>query len=300
MSKPYLGLALGGGGARGAAHIGVLQVLHEAGVEIDRIAGTSAGSLVGAMYAATLDPQWIEDRFREFLEHDSFKLFSSGKLMEGRNPETMLDKVTRKIQDHFMVVLGLNRSYVVRREVLEKALEFLLPVRTFAELQVPLKVLATDIQNGRNHIHQNGDLHEAVIRSSSIPGFFEPTYDNGSIFVDGGVTMPIPVSVLKDECQLVLAVDVTNYEFDTLENPNVVELIRRSDMITSTILMNRMVQDADVLIQPDVMGLHWSEFGKFGDLIENGRKAASKHLDALLERIRRDNNVLYQLKQWLG
>ena len=300
MSKPYLGLALGGGGARGAAHIGVLQVLHEAGVEIDRIAGTSAGSLVGAMYAATLDPQWIEDRFREFLEHDSFKLFSSGKLMEGRNPETMLDKVTKKIQDHFMVVLGLNRSYVVRREVLEKVLEFLLPVRTFAELQVPLKVLATDIQNGRNHIHQNGDLHEAVIRSSSIPGFFEPTYDNGSIFVDGGVTMPIPISVLKDECQLVLAVDVTNYEFDTLENPNMVELIRRSDMITSTILMNRMVQDADVLIQPDVMGLHWSEFGKFGDLIENGRKAASKHLDALLERIRRDNNVLYQLKQWLG
>ena len=71
-------------------------------------------------------------------------------------------------------------------------------------------------------------------------------------------------------------------------------------MITSTILMNRMVKDADVLIQPDVMGLHWSEFGKFGDLIENGRKAASKHLDALLERIRRDNNVLYQLKQWLG
>ncbi|SVB74058.1 uncharacterized protein METZ01_LOCUS226912, partial [marine metagenome] len=109
MSIPYLGLALGGGGARGAAHIGVLQVLHDAGVEIERIAGTSAGSLVGAMYAATLDPYWIENRFRKFLKHDSFKLFSSGKLLDGRNPETMLDKVTKKIQEHFMVVLGLNR-----------------------------------------------------------------------------------------------------------------------------------------------------------------------------------------------
>ena len=300
MSKPYLGLALGGGGARGAAHIGVLQVLHEAGVKIDRIAGTSAGSLVGAMYAATLDPQWIEDRFREFLEHDSFKLFSSGKLLDGRNPETMLDKVTKKIQEHFMVVLGLNRSYVIRREVLEKALEFLLPVRTFAELQVPLKVMATDIQNGRDHIHQNGDLHEAVIRSSSIPGFFEPTYDNGSIFVDGGVTMSIPVSVLKDECQLVLAVDVTNYKFDHLENPNMIEIIKRADIISSLKLKDLMAKDADILIQPDVLGLHWSEFGKFDDLIKNGRKAASEGLNCLLERIRRDNNVLYQLKQWLG
>ena len=73
MSEPYLGLALGGGGSRGASHIGVLQVLHDAGVKIDRISGTSAGSLVGAMYAATLDPHWIEERFREFMQHDLFK-----------------------------------------------------------------------------------------------------------------------------------------------------------------------------------------------------------------------------------
>jgi len=79
-----------------------------------------------------------------------------------------------------------------------------------------------------------------------------------------------------------------------------IEIIKRADIISSLKLKDRMAKDADILIQPDVLGLHWSEFGKFDDLIENGRKAASESLDLLLERIQRDNNVLYQLKQWLG
>ena len=299
MSEPYLGLALGGGGSRGASHIGVLQVLHDAGVKIDRISGTSAGSLVGAMYAATLDPHWIEERFREFMQHDLFKLFYSGNLLDGRNPETMLEKKTKKINEHYMIVMGLNRSYIVSREVLDTALDFLLPVRTFEELKVPLKISTTDIQDGSDHIHATGDLHEAVLRSSTIPGFFEAIRDKNSIFVDGGVTMPIPVSLLKDECQLVVAVDVTNYKFDILDDPNMVEIIRRSDIITSLMLRDRMANDADILIQPDVLGLHWSDFGKFDDLLKNGRKAASECLDMLLSRIKRDKNVLYQLKQWL-
>ena len=94
--KSYLGLALGGGGARGAAHIGVIQALHKAGVRPDVIAGTSAGSTLGAMYAATLDPDWIENRFREFMTDESFKKFNSGELLDGRNQETMLNKVTSR------------------------------------------------------------------------------------------------------------------------------------------------------------------------------------------------------------
>ena len=93
---------------------------------------------------------------------------------------------------------------------------------------------------------------------------------------------------------------MTNYEFDILDDPNMVEIIRRSDIITSLMLRDRMANDADILIQPDVLGLHWSDFGKFDDLLKNGRKAASECLDTLLSRIERDNNVLYQLKQWLG
>ena len=118
MSSSYLALALGGGGARGAAHIGAIQVLHDAGVRPDIIAGTSAGSTVGAMYAATLDPVWIEKRFRTFMNDEAFRKFNSGELLDGRNQETFLNKVTSKVKQHYMVILGLNRSYVSGREIL--------------------------------------------------------------------------------------------------------------------------------------------------------------------------------------
>tara|TARA_B110000263_G_scaffold247959_1_gene261841 strand:- start:1251 stop:2153 length:903 start_codon:yes stop_codon:yes gene_type:complete len=295
MSKPYLGLALGGGGARGAAHIGVIQALHRAGVRPDVIAGTSAGSTVGAMYAATLDPAWIEKRFREFIEHESFRTFNSGELLDGRNQETFLSKVTSKVKQHYMVILGLNRSYVAKREILENAVDYLLPVDTFEELKIPLKILVTDIHSGEDIVYESGDLKEAIVQSSSIPGFFEPTHKDGRLLVDGGVTAPLPVSVLKKLTELVMAIDITNHSLKPLDDPNMIEIVRRSDIITSLKLKERIAQDADILIRPDVLGLHWSEFGKFDDLLKSGRDAAAKTLKSITDLCPKEDHIYYDL-----
>lgn len=295
MSKPYLGLALGGGGARGAAHIGVIQALHRAGVRPDVIAGTSAGSTVGAMYAATLDPAWIEKRFREFIEHESFRTFNSGELLDGRNQETFLSKVTSKVKQHYMVILGLNRSYVAKREILENAVDYLLPVDTFEELKIPLKILVTDIHSGEDIVYESGELKEAIVQSSSIPGFFEPTHKDGRLLVDGGVTAPLPVSVLKKLTELVMAIDITNHSLKPLDDPNMIEIVRRSDIITSLKLKERIAQDADILIRPDVLGLHWSEFGKFDDLLKSGREAAAKTLKSITDLCPKEDHIYYDL-----
>ena len=295
MSKPYLGLALGGGGARGAAHIGVIQALHQAGVRPDVIAGTSAGSTVGAMYAATLDPAWIEKRFREFIEHESFRTFNSGELLDGRNQETFLSKVTSKVKQHYMVILGLNRAYVAKREILENAVDYLLPVDTFEELKIPLKILVTDIHSGEDIVYESGELKEAIVQSSSIPGFFEPTHKDGRLLVDGGVTAPLPVSVLKKLTELVMAIDITNHSLKPLDDPNMIEIVRRSDIITSLKLKERIAQDADILIRPDVLGLHWSEFGKFDDLLKSGRDAAAKTLKSITDLCPKEDHIYYDL-----
>ena len=295
MRKPYLGLALGGGGARGAAHIGVIQALHQAGVRPDVIAGTSAGSTVGAMYAATLDPDWIEKRFREFIEHESFRTFNSGELLDGRNQETFLSKVTSKVKQHYMVILGLNRAYVAKREILENAVDYLLPVDTFEELKIPLKILVTDIHSGEDIVYESGELKEAIVQSSSIPGFFEPTHKDGRLLVDGGVTAPLPVSVLKNITELVMAVDITNHSLKPLDDPNMIEIVRRSDIITSLKLKERIAQDADILIRPDVLGLHWSEFGKFDDLLKSGRDAAAKTLKSITDLCPKEDHIYYDL-----
>ena len=295
MSIPYLGLALGGGGARGAAHIGAIQTLHRAGVRPDIIAGTSAGSTVGAMYAATLDPTWIEKRFREFIEDESFKTFNSGELLDGRNQKTLLNKVTSKVKQYYKVILGLNRSYIVNREILEKAVDYLLPAVTFEELKIPLNILVTDIQSGEDFIHDSGDLKEAIVQSSSIPGFFEPTYNDGRLLVDGGVTAPITVYLLKKLTKLVMAIDVTNYCVKPMKNPNMIEIVRRSDIITSLRLSERIAQDADILIRPDVLGLHWAEFRKFDDLLKSGRDAAEKALKSVTDLNPKEDHFYYDL-----
>ena len=247
------------------------------------------------MYAATLDPDWIENRFREFMTDESFKKFNSGELLDGRNQETMLNKVTSKVKQHYMVILGLNKSYVVGREILQKAVEYLIPVNTFEELQIPLKVLVTDIQSGEDVIHESGNLKEAIVQSSSIPGFFEPTHQGERILVDGGVTAPIPIDLLKKLTKVVMAVDITNYSVAPLNNPNMIEIVRRSDIITGLRLKERISQDADILIRPNVFGLHWSEFGRFDDLIKCGRDAANKALKSVRKSPLEEGHIYYDL-----
>ena len=281
MSKPYLGLALGGGGSRGVAHIGALQALHSSGISPDIIAGTSSGSTIGAMYAATLDPFWIENRFRKFMETDLFFKFRSGSLIDGRNEETFLEKVTTKVKQHYMVALGLNKSFVAKREVIEKAVNFLVPCNAFSELKIPMEIVAVDIQSGEEIIYHEGDLKESIIQSSSIPGFFEPTLKDEKIIVDGGVSSPIPIETLKNKVSTIMAVDITNSMLKPLKNPNMIEIMRRSDIITSLKLKAKLSSEADILVKPDVAGIHWSDFENFNKLLYSGKSAMEKILNRL-------------------
>ena len=291
MSKPYLGLALGGGGSRGVAHIGALQALHSSGISPDIIAGTSSGSTIGAMYAATLDPFWIENRFRKFMETDLFFKFHSGSLIDGRNEETFLEKVTTKVKQHYMVVLGLNKSFVAKRAVIEKAVNFLIPCDKFSELKIPMEIVAVDIQSGEEIIYHEGDLKESIIQSSSIPGFFEPTLKDKKIIVDGGVASPIPIETLKNKVSTVMAVDITNRELKPLKSPNMIEIMRRSDIITSLKLKAKLSSEADILVKPNVAGIHWSDFENFNKLLYNGKSAMEK----ILNRLKNSNdNSIYK------
>ena len=299
MKQPFLGLALGGGGARGAAHIGVLDVLNGNNLIPEILAGTSAGAVIGAMYAARPDPKWVENRFGKFLMKEDTKFKSSTILINERNPETLLQKTTKKIQEHFAVLIGVNRSYIIKRDVIDEMLEYLLPVKTFDELEIPLKVVATDIQTSADLIYDKGNLVEAVARSCSIPGFVKPTRDGDALIVDGGVTNPLPISALKSKCDFVLAVNIDRGTLPRMKSPNMVEIMKRADLITGSRLTNAILQDADFLIEPDVLGLHWADYGYFGPLVQNGRKATERCIDELKKKIDKESDIFYKMKRWL-
>ena len=299
--KLRIGLALASGGARGAAHIGVLQVLTKNRIPIDTIAGSSAGAIIGAMYAATLDVEWIEKRFREYLSSVEFREVGTHHLRKGsKGEDSFFNQLGRSVKDKLVITFALNRKGIIDRRKLKKSIEYLLPVRDFSDLKIPLLIVVSDLNSGSELIISEGDLLEAVVQSSSIPGFITPLVKGDQILADGGVTAPLPLNCLVDSgSNFTIAVDISRREMNSLENFNLMEIITRSDQITSVKLSNELSDKADFVIRPDVEGAHWSEFDRFDDFIKSGRAAALAALPTLKEQIRKRSRWTYSILKWI-
>ncbi len=176
--KHTLGLALSGGGAKGFAHLGVFKLLEEKGLVPDIIAGTSAGALMGALFADGYKSEEIMELFtgREFSEFAHIQLPKSG------------------IFDSTRFRLFLNKH---------------LRAKSFEELKIPLIVVATDLDHGKSHLFNTGSIVDAVTASCSIPVIFSPVIINGVHYVDGGLFRNFPVSVIRDVCEYVIGVNVS-------------------------------------------------------------------------------------------
>lgn len=296
-----IGVALGSGGARGAAHIGVLQVFKEKNIPVDTVAGSSAGAVIGAMYAATLDPDWVENRYREFLQSRIFRDVGMHRLStESGRGDSFFEQVGRFVKDRLVITLALSRKGVIERSKLVKSIEFLLPVRDFSELKIPLSVVVADLNTGSELAISSGDLVEAVVQSSSIPGFVSPLQQNGQVLVDGGVAAPIPINPLsKWAVDFTIAVDITRREMDGLEDFNLMELMARTEQVTSVKLSDELAGRADFVIRPRVAGAHWSEFHRVEEFIDRGREAAVETLPYLREQLARRRRWTYRLWQWM-
>lgn len=290
MTKPFLGIALGGGGVRGAAHVGVLQELDEAGIAIDMVAGVSAGAVVGAMYAHSLDGKWVEDQFRKVWASARFQDVAAKRFIQSGPSDSWIHKIRKNLTEHVLAIMSLHRSSIMTNDGLREILRMLIPTQTFDQMQIPLKIVSTDIETGDDIILDKGDLMDALVKSCAIPGIMEPVEDEGKLIVDGGVGMPIPVPALKEDCQMTLAVDIGLYEFERLDRPNARTIKIRSDIITSNRLKSRLASEADLVIKPDTLGFHWSRFDSGEILFQNGRKAAKERLPRLMtmmEKIKR-------------
>lgn len=296
MSKLKIGLALGGGGARGAAHIGVLKVLHNNGIIPDVIGGASAGAVIGAMYAATQDPDWIDKRFKEFMSSDVYTELGVERLQSDQNPDSVIGQVAKFVQNRVVIARALTRTSIIKKDRLVKAFDYLIPVKTFKELKIQLNVYATDLQAGETICYNSGDLIDAVTQSGSIPGFVEPTEQKDKLIVDAGVSAPLPVRELKNKANFVIGVDISRgAPTEPLKKVNIIEIITRAERITSQYYTDMLAKESDFLIRPDVLGLHWSEFNRFEELVENGRIEAEKKIEDLKKAIKYRKSLRYRL-----
>ncbi len=251
---PRIGLALGGGAARGFAHIGVIQVLEEAGIRPALVVGTSAGSLVAALYA-------------------------SGK--SGAELARLADAMDESaITDWSFPGRGLIRGEALARFVREHT-----GGRAIEQMRLPLGIVATDLDNGQAILFQVGDPGVAVRASSAVPAVFQPVRIGSREYVDGGLVSPVPVRFARQMgAELVIAVDITDPP-DGGTTGDVMRILLQTFSIMGRSINEFELRDADVVVRPRLAGVTSADFAARKRSIVAGREAALAMLPELKSRI---------------
>lgn len=257
-------LVLGAGGSRGLAHLGVLEVLEREGVPIDLIVGSSAGSLIGALYADCPNSEKVKEKVICLKKKDLIDL-SVGALFQA------LVRLTGPIQGHAL------EKFVVER----------VKADWFEELKIPLIAVATNVDNNHITLLRSGPIAPAVHASSALPPFFSPVCLYNQILIDGGVIAPVPVQVAKlFNPKMIIAVDISTPP-SREKLSNALQLVMRSMHISFYELSRMQSTKADITIHPMLMG-----YGTFEDqyniqLYEKGKEAAEEAIESIKEELNR-------------
>ncbi len=284
---PRVALALSGGGARGLAHIGLLQRLEEVGYPLDSITGTSAGAMVGALYASGFSGLEIEDLFnrldltRAFLEPLWRNPGETLGEQEERNSAFL--SIERR-QGHLSLAQGLRSGIEIQHTLqglLARGAYF--SAGNFDHLQRPLRILATNLETGQGRVFGQGDLVEAVRASMSIPGGFRPVVIEGQQYVDGALVENLPVFTAKEAFHpdLVIAMDISA-PLERRPATNIFSVAARSlDLVVERRQWESRA-GADFLIRPDIHDLPFLDYGtESAKLVRQGREGFDARREAL-------------------
>ena len=280
--EPKICLALGGGAARGLAHLGVLKVFEDAKIPIHMIAGTSLGAMIGGLYASHPDAVYWMDRSEQFIR--SFhsrktRLEFLRKLEQSNNNERgFFGDMAQIIRKGFFWGVTATKSAFIGEKEYQDFIYPLIPDITIDQTKIPFSCVATDIRNGRRVMYLTGSLRTAISASCSLPGIFPPVKDNGMLLVDGGWVERVPVRCARDMgADIVIAVDVSN-AVESFDDRSGLDIILRADAVTRIYLNELLVRDADVVIHPDVGKTHWADFGSVKEMYKQGEIAAREKL----------------------
>ncbi|MDY6880184.1 MAG: patatin-like phospholipase family protein [Desulfatiglans sp.] len=282
--RKRIGLALGGGGARGMAHIGVLKVLDAETIPIDIIAGTSIGALVGAAYSSGLAPSELEEMIESFLDSSTFQnsALKSMKEFQDRKKLSFTQKIQGFFKNQILLFQAMFKPGMLDTEDFQAMIDFFLPDIQIEDTRVPFRAVATDLVSGQALVMSQGSLRRAVMASCAVPGAVPPLNEGGMFLSDGGIINMVPASVVREEgAEFVVAVSVNGDINEGEDFKSVMDIYVRAHEIMSYHLENLKLEEADVSIRPDVGSLHWTDFVLAEDLIEEGERAAKEKLHDL-------------------
>jgi NTE family protein len=262
--RPVVAYVLGSGAARGFAHVGVLKTLEEHGISPDIIVGTSAGSLVGALYAGGIRGEELVQAALELERSD--------------------------VADWSLPNRGVIRGTLLQRLVNER-----LKNRAIETLDIVFACVATALRTGERTVFTQGNTGMAVRASSSFPGVFRPVTINGQEYVDGGVVSPVPVRVARElGAEFVIAVDVSKLPEKDANIDSTFQVLHQSFLIMSQAMVDAELKDADIVIRPDVSEISLLAFDKREHAMREGEQAAQRsiaQIKQLLQKSTRDKRM---------
>jgi NTE family protein len=291
--RKRIGLALGGGGARGLAHIGVLRVLEKEEIPIDLIAGTSIGALVGGAYASGINPDELQKKVEEYLNSTEFRS-SAIKAFEAAHAKGEVglpQRIQTYLRNHFYLIQAMFKPGILSNEDFQTTINYFIPDIQVEETRIPFRAVATDLVSGEQITFSKGSLRQAVMASCAVPGAIAPLKEGERLLSDGGIICRVPSPVARQEgADIVIAV-VVDRCIGSEEPRTVVDVYLRVSEIMGERLKQYDLVAADVVILPEVGDLHWSSFSQAINLIDEGEKAAREKLDDI-------RRLLPGLKNW--
>ena len=257
-----IGLALGSGGPKGLAHIGVIKVLEENNIPIDFIAGSSIGAMIGGFYAATKDVKQMK------------------KIALGTGWRLILSLIDPSL-----------RQGLVGGEKVKNFIESHIDKIHFQDLKIPLSVVATDLKSGEAIVINEGEVASAIRASISFPLVFKPIEQKDKLLADGGLSLPVPVEVVKKMgAELIIAVNLDADYFTNGNNKNInfgfYKIANNSINLLRHHLASSNVRNANIVINPQLGNIHWDKFLDGKDIILAGEKAMKDQLNQLQKLIR--------------
>jgi NTE family protein len=277
FSDPTRVLALSGGGARGMAHIGVLQHLDLLSLKPELVTGTSMGALVGALYCLHGSSDGLATIARGLFESELFEKLDLDELIDDKEgAHDSFEEFSRKTKVLFTLSKMVRRISVVEPGFMEQVMDRLFGNATFDDLKIPFVAVATDLRTGEDVALTQGRIATVVQASASIPGVFPPVALDGMLLVDGYITKNVPVPEPGEPPNRadVIVVDVQRSLESEGPWENGIDVVARAEWIMQIQVNRYHLEQADLVLVPDVRDVHWADFGRIDQLIEAGRLSA--------------------------
>ena len=274
-ARPKVGLVLGGGGALGMSHVGVLRVLEEQRVPIDYICGTSMGAIIGGLYASVMSP----DEIQAFLEGLNWN-----EVMSDNTPRRELAFRRKFENQRYLIEMGVGRKGLKMgagmaaghkfNNLLQLEVQRAATITNFNQLSIPYRAVATDLQSGTAYVIDHGNLARAMRASMAVPGAFTPVEIDGRLLVDGGIVNNLAVDVAKSMgADIIIAVDVgsASDDVDPEELKGIAGILGRTYAIMQRPGQVEQFKQADIGLQPELADFKASQFARRSALLSTGR-----------------------------